>query len=433
MPRQKSQHVDNPKAVGERLKAAREAKGLSQRQLAFDGCSPAYISRIEAGDRIPSLQLLREMGRRLDVSEDWLATGESEPDKLRFQDAELAYRLDDLDGAEQTYRQLLDESKQPLARASALEGLGQISLRRGATKEAIALLEEALETSGQSACDRPGLAEALGRAYASIGELAPALSLFERCFEDFHRRGDQLQAIRFGALLGYALTDAGNFARAEQVIGKAIADGADVQDPIARARLYWVQSKLRSDQGDPDAAARYAQMALATLEATEHTWFIARAHQGLALVELDRDRPEAALDHLSQGMALIEQVGSKTDRASFRVEEARALARLGHAEAAANVAMSVTAELGDELPEEAGRTYTLLADVYVELGQPERAQELYELAAEYLRPNNPNRYMAEVYSKLAALHESQGRQERAYEYMKLALGMQQAVTARAHA
>src|SRR5688572_33438003 len=51
IPRQKSTHVDNPKAVGTRLRDAREAAGLSQRQLSFQGCSPAYISRIEAGDR----------------------------------------------------------------------------------------------------------------------------------------------------------------------------------------------------------------------------------------------------------------------------------------------------------------------------------------------------------------------------------------------
>src|SRR5215213_3318193 len=75
MPRQKSTHVDNPAAVGGRLKLAREKAGLSQRQLSFPGCSPAYISRIESGDRIPSLQLLRELGRRLSVSEDYLATG----------------------------------------------------------------------------------------------------------------------------------------------------------------------------------------------------------------------------------------------------------------------------------------------------------------------------------------------------------------------
>jgi len=67
MPRQKSTHVDDPKAVGERLKRARVAAGMSQRQLAFPGCSPAYISRVESGDRIPSLQILRELGRPVDT------------------------------------------------------------------------------------------------------------------------------------------------------------------------------------------------------------------------------------------------------------------------------------------------------------------------------------------------------------------------------
>src|SRR5215203_7412446 len=96
MPRQKSTHVDNPAAVGGRLKLAREKAGLSQRQLSFPGCSPAYISRIESGDRIPSLQLLREMGRRLSVSEDYLATGtERGDDPAGLIEAELALRLDE--------------------------------------------------------------------------------------------------------------------------------------------------------------------------------------------------------------------------------------------------------------------------------------------------------------------------------------------------
>ena len=54
-------HVDDPAAVGRRLKEARLAAGLSQRQLSFPGCSAAYISRLEAGDRVPSLQLLRKL------------------------------------------------------------------------------------------------------------------------------------------------------------------------------------------------------------------------------------------------------------------------------------------------------------------------------------------------------------------------------------
>lgn len=68
-------HFDDPVAVGRRLREAREAAGASQRDVQFAGCSAAYISRIERGERIPSLQVLRELGRRLDVTESWLAYG----------------------------------------------------------------------------------------------------------------------------------------------------------------------------------------------------------------------------------------------------------------------------------------------------------------------------------------------------------------------
>jgi transcriptional regulator with XRE-family HTH domain len=73
--RERIPHVDDPRAVGRRLTEAREAKGLSQRDLAFPGCSAAYISRIERGERVPSLQVLRELATRCGVSEAHLAWG----------------------------------------------------------------------------------------------------------------------------------------------------------------------------------------------------------------------------------------------------------------------------------------------------------------------------------------------------------------------
>jgi transcriptional regulator with XRE-family HTH domain len=68
-------HVDDPAAVGRRLKDARTSAGLSQRRLSFPGCSAAYISRLEAGDRVPSLQLLRKLAAKLGVDDEYLATG----------------------------------------------------------------------------------------------------------------------------------------------------------------------------------------------------------------------------------------------------------------------------------------------------------------------------------------------------------------------
>ena len=73
--RARTPHYDDPAAVGLRLFEAREAAGLSQRELAFPGCSSAYISRIERGERIPSLQVMRELARRTGVSEQTLAFG----------------------------------------------------------------------------------------------------------------------------------------------------------------------------------------------------------------------------------------------------------------------------------------------------------------------------------------------------------------------
>ena len=73
--RARTPHYDDPAAVGKRVFEARVAAGLSQRELAFPGCSAAYISRIERGERVPSLQVMRELARRTGVSEQALAFG----------------------------------------------------------------------------------------------------------------------------------------------------------------------------------------------------------------------------------------------------------------------------------------------------------------------------------------------------------------------
>ena len=65
MTRAKPRHIDDPASVGRRLRAARDAAGLTQRDLAVAGCTAAYVSRIESGARIPSLQLLRAFGELL--------------------------------------------------------------------------------------------------------------------------------------------------------------------------------------------------------------------------------------------------------------------------------------------------------------------------------------------------------------------------------
>jgi transcriptional regulator with XRE-family HTH domain len=62
--------------TGERILQRREALGLSQRALdEATSYSYAYISRIEAGARTPSLSALIEFADALDTSALYLATG----------------------------------------------------------------------------------------------------------------------------------------------------------------------------------------------------------------------------------------------------------------------------------------------------------------------------------------------------------------------
>jgi transcriptional regulator with XRE-family HTH domain len=70
-------HVDDPHQVGRRVKEARRSAALTLRDVAFPGCSAAYLSQIENGRRTPSLQVLVELGRRLSVDAQYLAKGET--------------------------------------------------------------------------------------------------------------------------------------------------------------------------------------------------------------------------------------------------------------------------------------------------------------------------------------------------------------------
>jgi transcriptional regulator with XRE-family HTH domain len=300
MPRQKSTHVDDPLLVGERLRAARERAGLSQRRLSFPGCSPAYISRVESGDRIPSLQLLRELGRRLGVSEDWLATGSEERDGLggALLEGEVALRLGQLDLAESLYSRLLERGT---AQASAHEGLGRVELARSNARGAIERFEAALELYGDAASAHPDLAEGLGRALAQVGEIAAATAVFESSAAEAERTGDGLEQARFELLLGESLTEAGDLDRAADVLGRALDEEegwAGLDKPVER---YWAQSQELTERKQHRPAAGYARRALELLRAAEDGSRAERAYQLLTAVKTGRSqlaaRPPGTVDH----------------------------------------------------------------------------------------------------------------------------------------
>jgi transcriptional regulator with XRE-family HTH domain len=72
-------HLPDVAGTAKRIRKRRVELGISQRQLAFPGCTYAYISRLESATRVPSRQVLEEIARRLGTTTHWLIYGKPDP------------------------------------------------------------------------------------------------------------------------------------------------------------------------------------------------------------------------------------------------------------------------------------------------------------------------------------------------------------------
>ena len=425
MPRRPSdQHIDNAAAVGRRLRQTRIEAGLSQRALAFPGCTPAYISRIEAGQRIPSLQLLRELANRIGVDVEYLARGDEASAAVTdpLAEAELDLRLGDVEAAERHFSAFAGADVSDRARARALAGLGQIAFGRGDSNGAIEAFEQALELSPRLEADDPALADSLGRAYAMTNQYDRAVALFERRYNAAQQRQDLIQTTRFAVLLANTLVDSGSFARAEGLLGKALAQIGDEGDPLTNARLWWTQSRLHTLQNEPTLAERYARLALDTLMLTEHTRYVALARQVLAHIYLDEGRADEALEVLEPARATLEASENAYDRGVIRVELARALVEVGRTDEAMPLAETAADELREVSPIDAGRAHDVLAGALRRRGDVDGAIAASQRALTLLPVND--RYRLAVSSSLAEMLREQGRSDEALDVLAEAVRSQ---------
>lgn len=79
----------------ERLIKLREARNINQRELARKlGYKPSYLCDIEKGRVLPSFEFLYKCSKIMNVSLDWLLTGEGRPAKSKKD--ELMYYLENI-------------------------------------------------------------------------------------------------------------------------------------------------------------------------------------------------------------------------------------------------------------------------------------------------------------------------------------------------
>jgi len=259
-------------SVGERLRRLRQERRLSQRELASPGVSYAYISRIEAGTRQPSVKALRKLARKLGVTAEYLETGsevrEQDLRELRLAQAELDVRLSgDPQAGYQTLRELLSEAEDAgdvAAARRARVSLGLAAFEAGKLAEAAELLERAVADDDLSPTLRPDVFATLGRALAATGRAADAVALFERALEDVQGTtpDDTPARVRYATYLSFALTDLGDLERAEIVLHDVLNDLDTFVDPYTQVRVHWSLGRLAGAQGRPGDALEHLRRAM---------------------------------------------------------------------------------------------------------------------------------------------------------------------------
>ena len=417
--------------IGARLKRLRLQRGLSQRDLSSPGVSYAYISRIEAGARTPSVKALRKLAQKLKVSVEYLETGREIRDvddrDLRLADAELELRLQGATpDVEDRLRRLLTEATAAGDVASALRAqlaLGLASAQRGNQLEAVERLESvAADEAAPPPHLRPDLYTTLGQAYAALGAPDRAVRVFEECLARVRTEvpDDVAVQIRYATFLSYALTDAREYDRAANVVHEALSRVDDQTDPYTRVRLYWSLARLNAVEGRQADALEYIRNAIALLKATDDSLTLARAYLLAAGVELRRKVADDARHYLDLSERLLGAHPEQADVAMLRIGQSRLAVLEAQPHVAVDRAREALALLGDFHGGEQGTAVHALASALALHGDETGANDAFRRAVDLLTVHGRRADAGEAALEWANFLRERGREDEAEPILRRA-------------
>jgi transcriptional regulator with XRE-family HTH domain len=236
----------DPTELGQRIRAARVAKGWTQTQLAGDDISVGYVSRIESGQRRPNKQTLEAIAVRLAVPTEHLLRGvtarEYDEIKLQLDFAELSLETGQHLEAEAQARQATDRAA--LATQDELVFRGHYLIARALEgqdnlDDAIITLE-GLVYSKRGGLLRIKAAIAMVRCLKTSGDLTRAIEVGERVMASM--AGSHIdscdEAVQLTVTVASAYFRRGDTGHAIRMCRKAITKAEDLDSNGARAAAY---------------------------------------------------------------------------------------------------------------------------------------------------------------------------------------------------
>jgi tetratricopeptide (TPR) repeat protein len=382
--------------------------------------SYAYISRIESGQRIPSVRAIRVLARRLGVTPEYLESGvdiaPGEALELRLTDAELRLRLGDHSmEARHALQAVLKEAQrtaQSEIEVRAQIALGLASLAAGNQREAAQYLAVAVASPLVSPLTQTNVYVSLSKALRFLGRAEEAVAMLEEALDD---PGCQMPEgvgvrLRLATYLSYALTDLGEFERARSVLEELDADAG--LDAHAQVTMHWSLARLAYMEGQQRAALNEIRRAIILLDHTEDSLELARAHLFAAEVHLWAYNIPEAERHLELAARLETLAADARDLGALHSGQALALARRGDFDGARPLIRRAHEALADA-PAEQGLLW--LAQALVEAGCDEldTATHSFERAVDALTASSMHREAAAVCREWSELLLAAGKSEEA--------------------
>ena len=429
----------DPVELGARLRAAREGRGWTQTALADGDISIGYLSRIERGERRPTLKVLTTLSRRMGIPIDELLVDDGpraeEELRLGLDYAELALESGQALDAEHQARQHLARALEVGNAELAERGrflLARALEARGDLDEAIIELERLVEDASALVAVRAGVA--LSRCYRQVGDVALAIDVGDRLQPRLREDGlaQTDEGVQLVMTVVMAHIEQGNLSRAARMCREAVETAESMSSATARSAAYWNSSIVYSERGETPVAIQLAQRALALLGEGRDARNLARLRLELGRLQLCLDPPQVdlALQHLQRGRdELAWSSASAADVAQGDVLMAQALLRDGQAEAAVELARSAQAAQSTDQPLALAEATLVLGEGLVALGLLDEAELTYREAAATLGMiTDPDRLVAQFWFDLADLWSEIGRDEesvRALHGAAVASGLRQ--------
>jgi len=268
-------------SVGERLREARLARGLTQEQLARGVATKGFISQVECNRATPSLAKLRLIAERLGLPLGHF-TGDHSPLELTYlrKSAELAVKA-----KEPAHALALLEEAGPIARtANERADLQRI---RGMALDALERLPEALVALQTAAADAPpDDPELNGAIYTEIATVLNEQEQFNFAVEAGRR-----------ALLWL--------------------DRAKHADPAQRARVLTNLGRSCWGLGQLEQAYQFSLQALEAATDAESLFRIANAHMSLGVTARAKGLFDEAIEHCNRALEIHARI--KQERVANRI------------------------------------------------------------------------------------------------------------------